>query len=71
MRNFADKSAKQPETGVAQCRAAVSDPAKIRKVERRSKRQLDYAETEYLRHQPKDEKSSAEASASLIMPRRS
>ena len=71
MRNFADKSAKQPGTGVAQCRAAVSDPAKIRKVERRSKRQLDYAETEYLRHQPKDEKSSAEASASLIMPRRS
>jgi len=45
--------------------------AKIRKVERRSKRQLDYAETKYLRRQPKYEKSSAEASASLIMPRRS
>ena len=45
--------------------------AKIRKVERRSKRQLDYAETEYLRRQPKYEKSGAEASVSLIMPRRS
>ena len=32
---------------------------KIRKVERRSKRQLDYAETEYLRQSQRYEKSSA------------
>jgi len=69
--------------------------AKIRKVERRSKRMFDSAETEYLRRsqstksraqkqthvrfcrdgvskaQPKYEKSSAEASVSLILPGRS
>ena len=42
---------------------------KIRKVECRSKRQLDYAETEYLRRSQRYEKSGAEASISLIMPR--
>ena len=46
-------------------RTAVSKAQpKIRKVERRSKRQLDYAETEYLRRQPKYAKSSAEANVS-------
>ena len=45
--------------------------AKIRKVERRSKRMFDSAETEYLRRKPKYEKSSAEANACLILPRRS
>ncbi len=63
----------------AECQIYLSIPEaevskaepKIRKVERRSKRQLDYAETEYLRRKPMYEKSSAEASVSLIMPRRS
>ena len=42
------------------CRTRVSSAKpKIRKVERRSKRQLDYAETEYLRRSQRYEKSSA------------
>ena len=66
------KSRAQKQTHVCFCRDGVSTAqAKVRKVERRSKRMFDSAETEYLRRKPKYEKSSAEANACLILPRRS
>ena len=66
------KSRAQKQTHVCFCRDGVSSAqSKIRKVERRSKRMFDSAETEYLRRKPKYEKSSAEANACLFLSRRS